>query len=86
MRQNADDRRAGALRAERRERLRVPALEERRDREQLGGRDDALAAAPVDANLEHADIVDRDPPRIRALTGCPSVLARTARSAMLHLE
>ena len=49
-----DDRRAGALRAEGRERLRVPALGERRDREQLGGGDDALAAAPVDAYLEHA--------------------------------
>ena len=48
-----DDRRAGALRAEARERLRVAALVEGGDREQLGGRDDALAAAPVDAHLEH---------------------------------
>ena len=48
-----DDRGAGALRAEARERLRVPALGERRDRQQLGGGDDALAAASVDAHLEH---------------------------------
>ena len=49
-----DDRRAGALGAEARERLRVAALEEGGDREQLGRRDDALAAAAVDADLEHA--------------------------------
>ena len=48
-----DDRRAGALGAEARERLRVPPLEERRDREQLGGGDDALAATAVDPHLEH---------------------------------
>ena len=37
----------------RREGLGVPALDERGDREQLGGRHDALAAAPVDPYLEH---------------------------------
>src|SRR3954447_2072162 len=48
-----DDRRAGALGAEARERLRVAAFEEGGDRQKLGGRDDALAAAPVDADLKH---------------------------------
>src|SRR5215207_8860412 len=48
------DRRTGALRAEARERLRVALLEERGEREQLGRRDDALAAAAVDADCEHA--------------------------------
>ena len=48
-----DDRRSGALRAERRKRLSLPTLAERRDREQLGGGDDALSAPAVDAHLEH---------------------------------
>ena len=48
-----DDRRAGALGAEGRERLGVPALVERRDRQQLGRGDGALAAATVDADGEH---------------------------------
>ena len=52
-----DDRGAGPLGAEGRERLRLASLEERRHREQLGRRDDALAAAPMDANLEHARTV-----------------------------
>ena len=51
-----DHRRARALRAEARKRLRMPALEEGGDREQLGRRDDALAAAPVDADLEQPAI------------------------------
>ncbi len=54
MRQKDDHRRARALRAEARERLRVAALVEGREREQLGGRHDALTAAAVDADLEHA--------------------------------
>ena len=48
------DRRAGALGPEARERLGVPALEEGGHREQLGGGDDALAAATVDPHGEHA--------------------------------
>src|SRR4249919_1490227 len=47
------DRRAGALGAEARKRLRVLAVEERRDGEQFGCRDDALAATAVDSHLEH---------------------------------
>src|SRR3954469_11066355 len=47
-------RRAGALGPEARERLRVAAVEKRGDRQQLGGGDDALAAAAVEANLDHA--------------------------------
>ena len=53
MRQNDDHRRAGALGAEGREGLRVAALDEGGDREHLGRGDHALAAAPVDAHLEH---------------------------------
>ena len=49
-----DDGRAGALRAEARERLGVLPLAERGDREHLRGGHYALAAAPVDAYLEHA--------------------------------
>ena len=48
-----DDRRAGPLRPEHGEGLRVPVLEERGDRQQLGGGDDALTAAPVNSHLEH---------------------------------
>ena len=48
-----DDRRAGALGAERRERLGVAALDERGDRQQLGRGDDALSASPVNPDLEH---------------------------------
>ena len=48
-----DDRGAGALGAEARERLRVAAVAERRDGQQLGGRHHALTAASVDADLEH---------------------------------
>jgi hypothetical protein len=44
---------AHPLRAEARERLRVPVLAERGRREQLGGGDDALAAAAVESHLEH---------------------------------
>jgi len=44
---------AHALRAEAREGLRVAALVERRDREQLRRGDDALTAATVDSDLEH---------------------------------
>src|SRR6478735_9489802 len=55
-------RRTCPLRPERRERERVLALRERRHREKLGRRDDSLPATPVDANFEHADIVDRQPP------------------------
>ncbi len=46
-------RRAGALRAEAGERLRVAAFAERGDRQHFGGRHHALAAAAVDAHLEH---------------------------------
>ena len=48
-----DDRRARALGAEAREGLRVPSFPERRDRQQLRGRDHALAAAPVNPDLKH---------------------------------
>ena len=48
-----DDRRARPLRPEARERLRVLALEERGDAEELRGRDRALPAASVEAHLEH---------------------------------
>ena len=41
------------LRPEARERLRVAAVDEGGHREQLGGGDDALAAASVEADLEH---------------------------------
>ena len=58
-----DDRRAGALRSEGREGQRVAVLGERGDREQLGGRDDALPAAPVDPNLVHVFMVGPAPPR-----------------------
>src|SRR5271165_2225420 len=44
---------ASALRAEAGKRLRVAALMEGRERQQLGRGDDALAAAAVDAYLEH---------------------------------
>ena len=54
-----DDRRAGPLGAEGRECLRLAALEKRRDRQHLCRRDDALATASVDANLEHAVTVAR---------------------------
>ena len=53
MRQNDDDRRAGALGAEARERLRVAALVEGGDRQQLGRGDDALAAAAMKPCCEH---------------------------------
>ena len=46
-------RRAGALGAEARERLRVPALVECRHREHLGGGDRALTTSAVDPHLEH---------------------------------
>ena len=82
-----NDRRSCALGAEGREGLGLSSFEERGHREQLGCRDDALATASVDPNLEHAGtFVVAGVHAIRALTGCPSVLARTARSAMLHLE
>ena len=45
--------RAGALRAEAREGLRVVAFHEARKREHLGGGDDALASAAMNADLEH---------------------------------
>ena len=63
MRQKATTGRAGALGAEARERLRVAPVEEGRDREQLGGGDDALAAAAVDAHGEHCrnDLPPRGP-------------------------
>ena len=48
-----DHRRAGALRAEARKRLRMAALLERGDRQHLGGGDDALAAAAVNSDLQH---------------------------------
>ena len=50
-------RRAHPLRAEARERLGVPALEERGRREQLGRGDDALAAAAVEPHLEHRRVL-----------------------------
>ena len=89
MRQNDDDGRAGALGAEARERLRVAALDERRDREQLGRGDDALAAAAVDAHLEHRA---RLPPAgVRpsggyAVLGCGELLMVTPRSARSALR
>ena len=46
-------RRAHPLRAEARERLRVPVLAERGRGQQLGGGDHALAASPVKPHLEH---------------------------------
>src|SRR5919198_659757 len=48
-----DHRRAGALGAEARERLRVAALQEGCGRQQLGGGDDPLPATAVDADLKH---------------------------------
>jgi hypothetical protein len=48
-----DHRRPGALGAEARERLRMAPFDEGRDRHQLGCRDNALAAAPMDTQLEH---------------------------------
>ena len=48
-----DDRRAHAFGAEAREGLGVAAFGERGDREDLRRGDDALAATPVNANLEH---------------------------------
>ena len=64
-------RRAGALGAEARERLRVAALDERGDREHLGGGHDALAAAAVNAHLEHLrSIAHRGPFVIRVGPGC----------------
>ena len=50
-----DHRRAGALRAEAGEGLRVPALAERGDRQHFRGRHHALAAAAVNPDLEHPD-------------------------------
>src|SRR5580692_4312854 len=44
------------FRAEARERLCVPVLAERGRREQLGGGDDALAAAAVESHLEHGSL------------------------------
>lgn len=56
-----------ALRAEARERLRVAALNECGDRQQLSRRHDPLAAAAVDADLEHAcTMARRRRPVIRA--------------------
>ena len=53
MRQNDTTGAPHALRAEARERLRVAALVERRERQHLRRGDDALATATVDAHLEH---------------------------------
>lgn len=47
-----NDRRAGALGAEARKRLGMPSFIRRGDGEHLGGSDDPLAAASVNANLE----------------------------------
>jgi hypothetical protein len=47
--------RAGALGAEAREGLGVAALEERRHRQHLGARHDALAATAVNADLEQGN-------------------------------
>ena len=47
------DRRAHPLRSETREGLCVASLGERSDREEFSGGHDALAAAPMEANLEH---------------------------------
>ena len=52
-----DDRSARALRSERGKRLREASLLEGGNRQKLGRRDDALAATPVNANLEHATIL-----------------------------
>ena len=52
-----DDRSAGALRSEGGERLGEASLLEGGNRQKLGRRDDALAATPVDADLEHATIL-----------------------------
>ena len=60
--------RAGTLGAEAREGLRVATFVEGGDREDLGGGHDALAAAPVEAHLEHARKHGRWP-----LWPCPSV-------------
>jgi hypothetical protein len=51
-----NDRRASALGAETREGLRVPALAKGRNREHLGGRDDALATAAVNSDLEEVAV------------------------------
>ena len=48
-----NDRRAHAFRAETRKRLRVLAFKKGGDGQQFGRGYDALAAAPVNANLEH---------------------------------
>jgi hypothetical protein len=48
-----DHGRPGALGAEARERLRMAPFDEGGDGHQLGCRDNALAAAPMDAQLEH---------------------------------
>ena len=50
-----DHRRAGPLGAEARERLRVQPLVEGSQAQQLGGRDHALATAPVDPHVQGHD-------------------------------
>ena len=73
-----DDGRTGAFGAERRERLGLPSFEKRRDREQLCCRDDALAATPMNAHLEHAaTVLGRHVLGIRADTVLVYVLARS---------
>ena len=52
-----DDRGTHPLGAEARERLRVPALLERGEREQVGRRDGALPAPAVEAHFEHRSSV-----------------------------
>ena len=64
-----DHRRAHALGAEARERLRVAALVERGQREHLGGRHHALAAATMDAHLEHPLRLDARGVQQHALLG-----------------
>jgi hypothetical protein len=54
-----DDRSAGAFGPEAWERLRVKAVDECGHRQQLGRRDDALAATAVDADGEHVEHVRR---------------------------
>src|SRR4051794_15164712 len=73
-----DDRRARPLRAEARERLSVALLEERRERRELGRRDDALATAAVDTDCEHVtSLAGAGASGIRARrAGCSVVLRR----------
>ena len=75
-----------ALGAEARERLRVLALEERRDAQELGRRDRALSSAPVDANLEHhLSLAGPLPPMARSTSSTRSVV-RTSASALRLIE